>query len=47
MWAVVALSKVPGAAQIFGFHPDMVRTDFGADDEERALAGRVQDSVGG
>src|ERR1700722_13396805 len=37
--AAVGLRAVPGAAEVFGFDPDVIGMPFGADGEELALAG--------
>ena len=44
--AVVGLPAAPGAAEVFGLDPDVIGVQLGADGEELAPAGRVDDRVG-
>ena len=45
--AAVGLPAAPGATEVFGLDPDMIRVQFGADDEVLGPAPGVQDGVGG
>ena len=45
--AAVRRPAMPGAAEVFGLDPHVISVQFGADGEERAPAGGVDDGVGG